>query len=678
MEMLDFISSQIISTIGWTIIHSLWQGVLISLLLATILIFIDKKNTRIRSTISYLALIFLFTVSIRTYNDLDKNQSKSFQLSTADKSIESSNNIVNNSEASIIPFPSEKSKSLISKYTNLAKGFISANINLIVLFWFAGIFILSIRLLGGIFYTQRLKFCEVIPVDDYWNRQIANLSTKLEITKTVKLLQSKLVKFPITIGYFKPVILLPIGFMSGIPQNQLEIILAHELAHIKRADYILNIFQSIIEVLFFFNPAVWWISKTIRKEREFLCDDLALETCGNSITLAKALLFVENSDYTEAKIAMALIGNKHSLMGRIKRMTHSKKENRVFSATLTIIPMLLLVTFMACSQLDGEIVRKGNTSAQASEVASVSFANSSVEPAPYSFASSESSSEKHSEAVFASVNSSFARAAKAKSVSAANALDDDKRVKLNFTEKNIKWKASFEDDKLVELYKDGEKVAKSEFSKYEDFVYERYEEFKEDMAELDIEMDQLKIDLAQLKVELAGLKDIEIEFDREAFAREMKVMNRELKEGLAELKDIDFDKEAFAIDMKEMNRELKEGLAGLKDIDFDIDFDELNESMKNIKVDLSGLDVGMANLDIELKGLKEELKLLKYFLRDLKDELVADGYLEDDDEDFELVLSKTKMVLNDERLPDKIHQKYLKLYKEHYGEDLDDDFSISN
>jgi len=650
MEMLDFISSQIISTIGWTIIHSLWQGLLISLLLATILIFIDKKNTRIRSTISYLALIFLFTISMRTYIDLDKNQSKSFQNATSNKSISSSDNLLQKSEVPVIPFSSEKKNSVISKYTNLAQSFLSENINVIVLLWFAGIIILSIRLLGGIYYTQRLKFREVIPVNDYWDNKIAKLSAKFEITKTVKLLQSKLVEFPITIGYFKPVILLPIGLISGIPNNQLEIILAHELAHIKRADYILNIFQSVIEVLFFFNPAVWWISKTIRTEREFLCDDLAIETCGNSITLAKALLFVQNSDYTNTKIAMAAIGNKHSLMGRIKRMKHSKKENKALSATLTIIPMLLLVTFMACSQLDGEIVRKGNGSAHPSETASVSFASSSAEATPYSFASSESSSARHSE----SASSSFRSSSSARASYSANALDDDKRVKLNFTEKNIKWKAYFEEDKLVKLYKDGKQIAEKDLSKYEDLVYEKYEEYKEDMAELDIDMAQLKIDLAQLKVELSDLKDIEIVFDKEAFALDMKEMKRELKEGLAELKEIDFD------------------------IDIDFDFDELNESMKNIKVDLSGLDIVMDNLDIEMTELKEEMKLLKYFLNDLKDELVDDGYIQDEDEDFELVLTKKKMIINDERLPDKIHQKYLELYKEHYGEDLEDDFSINN
>jgi len=654
MEILNFFSSQIASTIGWTIIHSLWQGLLVSLLLAVILMFIDKKNSHLRSTVSYFALIFLFTISMRTYLELDKNQRKNLQIATSDTSIISRDLIEEKNEVLMTSNTSGLKKSKILEYTFFFKDFISTHINYIVLLWFAGIIILSLRLLGGIFYTQRLKLREVKRVNNYWEEQIENLSLRFGITKRVKLFQSKLVKFPITIGYFKPVILLPIGLISGIPHNQLEIILAHELAHIKRADYILNIFQSIIEVLFFFNPTVWWISKTIRTEREFLCDDLAIETCGNSVTLAKALFFVQNSDYNKSKIAMAAIGNKNSLMGRIKRMKHSKSENKIFSATLTIIPMLLLVTLLACSQLNSEIVRDGAPSARSSEVTSVSYANFSVGSTPYSFTSSESASAQHSERGAVTTKSTLANVAKIRSSIIANIMDDDNRIKITFHEDDIYWKAYFEDDKLVELYRDGEKVAESDFSNYEDFLNERYEDFKEDMANLEVDMDQLKIELADLKVDLSELKDIEINFDKEEFAREMKEMKHELKEGLAELKNMDFD------------------------FDIDIDFDELNENLKNIKIDLSGLDVDMANLDIELTELKEELKLLKYFLNDLRSELVEDGYIKDEDEDFELVLSKNKMIVNDERVPDKTHQKYLKLYKEHYGEDIDEDFRISN
>ncbi|MDA3859723.1 MAG: hypothetical protein PF445_00715 [Melioribacteraceae bacterium] len=215
MGIFDFISSQTLSIVGWTIIHSLWQGLLVSLLLSTVLIFVDKKNAHLRYIISYSAIIILFTISIRTFLDLDKSKLENYQNLTFVDSI-SHDNLVQNTQVSINPISSEKTKAVVSKYASLIKISLAKNINLIVLLWFAGIILLSIRLAGGIFYSQRLKFREVIPVNQFWNEQIVNLCTKFEITQNVKLLQSKFVKFPVTIGYFKPVILLPVWLISGI------------------------------------------------------------------------------------------------------------------------------------------------------------------------------------------------------------------------------------------------------------------------------------------------------------------------------------------------------------------------------------------------------------------------------------------------------------------------------
>jgi bla regulator protein blaR1 len=388
----------------------------------------------------------------------------------------------------------------------------------------------------------------------------------------------------------------------------LEIILAHELAHIKQADYIINILQSIIEVFFFFNPAVWWISKTIRKEREYSCDDLAIEVCGNSLTLAKALLFVKKSEQLETTIAMASIRDNNSLMGRIKRMTN-KTEKKQYGSVFAIIPALLFVFIFA-------------------------------------FASSEHLGKNEN-------LSAIEIAQPAVGVSSA-VIGDDDRNQFSFRENNINWKAFFEKGKLVELYKNGEKIPKEQFSKYEDLIYKRYAEFEEEMAELDVDMDELEIDMKQLKVDLEDMKNIKIDFDNEEFMEEMETMKHELNRELSKLKDLDFN------------------------INIDIDLDELNESLKNIKVDLSGFDEEMADLKIELTGLKKELRVLKRFMHNLKEGLVDDGYLEDDDDDFDLDLSREEMILNGKQLPESAHKKYLKLYKEHFGEELEDEFRISN
>lgn len=607
MEILNLFPHETVNIIGWTIIHSLWQGLLISLILALVLIFVGKDNQRIRTLISYSALIIIFTISIRTYIILENENTENSNIEVVSEKLHNNVALINISKVLDSTVITAEQNSIYEKYISSTSSLLSENIQFIVFFWFVGVLLLSIRLLGGVIYTQRLKSREVIPVNVYWENRLKQLIEKLEISKNVVLVQSKLVTIPVTIGYFKPIILLPLGLISGIPQNQLEIIIAHELAHIKQADYIFNIIQSILEVLFFYNPAVWWISSTIRKEREYLCDDLAIEVCGSSITLAKALLFAKKSEQIKTTFAMTSIRNNNSLIGRIKRMTN-KTEKKQYGTALAIIPALLSIIFFAFT------------------------------------------TSKH-----LGKNENFSTIGIAKpAVGESVVVPDDDRSQFSFRENNIRWKAFFEKGKLVELYKDGESIPEDQFYKYEDLVYKRYAEFEDEMAEFDVDMEELEIDLKQLKVELEGLKDIKFDFDSEEFMEEMESMKYELNKELSKLKDLDFN------------------------INIDIDVDELNESLKNIKVDLSGLDEEMVDLKIELTGLKKELKILKHFMHNLKEELVDDGYLQEEDDGFDLDLSKEKMVLNGKRLPDDVHEKYLQLYEEHFGEELEEEFRISN
>ena len=117
----------------------------------------------------------------------------------------------------------------------------------------------------------------------------ARLSRRLHITRAITLFESTLVDVPTVIGFVKPVILLPASVLGGLTPQQLEAILAHELAHIRRHDYIVNLLQSLLETLLFYHPAVWWLSRRIRIEREHCCDDLAVSLCGDPLVYARAL-----------------------------------------------------------------------------------------------------------------------------------------------------------------------------------------------------------------------------------------------------------------------------------------------------------------------------------------------------------------------------------------------------
>ena len=133
---------------------------------------------------------------------------------------------------------------------------------------------------------------------------------RIPLRRKVLLLESALVKVPMVIGYFKPMILMPLGAVNNLSAQEVEAILAHELAHVWRNDYLLNILFSFIEVLFYYHPAVWFISANIRSERENCADDLAIQLCGNSLTYAKALVSLQKLNPAVPAFAMPFFGLK--------------------------------------------------------------------------------------------------------------------------------------------------------------------------------------------------------------------------------------------------------------------------------------------------------------------------------------------------------------------------------
>jgi len=214
---------------------------------------------------------------------------------------------------------------------------------LLVLLWVMGLMIFSIRFLGGLAYTQRLKHHKTYAVSKEWDLKLKQMVDKMKVSRPVSMLESALIKMPMVIGYFKPVILMPLGALSNIPADQLEAIISHELAHVLRKDYVINIIQSVIEVFFFFHPAVWWISKNIRIEREYNCDDLTIKFYDDPLIYVKALANIKemetNNEYT--RFVTAFSNGKDQLLERIHRMINRPKIKSGFSEGVILVVFLI-------------------------------------------------------------------------------------------------------------------------------------------------------------------------------------------------------------------------------------------------------------------------------------------------------------------------------------------------
>ena len=160
--------------------------------------------------------------------------------------------------------------------------------------WLAGAMAFWVRLMGGWVVAARMRSTLVRPAPPEWRQALGELGARIGLSRPVRLLVSALVEVPAVVGWLRPVVLVPVGALAGLPAEQMEALLIHELAHIRRHDYLVNILQSVAEALLFYHPAVWWVSGHIRAERELCCDDVAASGRGDVLTYARALAELES------------------------------------------------------------------------------------------------------------------------------------------------------------------------------------------------------------------------------------------------------------------------------------------------------------------------------------------------------------------------------------------------
>src|SRR5207247_3840122 len=188
----------------------------------------------------------------------------------------------------------------------------------LILAWAAGVGLLSVRGLGGWAVAQRLKRSGRPVTLEAWQRGARQLCQRMRVWLPVRVCESALVEVPTVVGWLRPVVLLPVSTLAGLSPAQLEALLAHELAHIRRFDYLVNLLQTFGETLLFYHPAVWWVSHRMRVEREHCCDDLAVAAGGNATRYARALADLQGLCSDAPALAVAATGG--SLFERIARL----------------------------------------------------------------------------------------------------------------------------------------------------------------------------------------------------------------------------------------------------------------------------------------------------------------------------------------------------------------------
>jgi len=215
------------------------------------------------------------------------------------------------------------------------------------LVWLSGVTFLSLWNVGGWFVARRLKFVGTMPAPTSLADRMSALADRLSVSVPVRLLVSSLTQVPIAIGWCRPIVLLPLACISGMSTGQLDAILAHELAHIRRYDYVVNLLQTVVETLLFFHPAVWWISRRIRAEREHCCDDMAVAVCGSRVEYAEALASLEQQRAAIGPAMAARDKRDYTVLARVRRILgvaadDGVRRTRVLGGVLSVLLLVVL------------------------------------------------------------------------------------------------------------------------------------------------------------------------------------------------------------------------------------------------------------------------------------------------------------------------------------------------
>ncbi len=327
--------------LGWTLTHSLWQSTLVATVFYLIRLIVRHQPTQVYTT-ALGSLLVIFGWSLYTFVNLYEPERAPTLLEAIHQTHDTLPGVAPQAAYTPGPLAKPTESFRLASFT----AWIDQYTSLVAMSWLFGMVILSARLAGGLWYLKRLRHHRACPIPA-WEAAVATLAVRLQLQRPVILLASSMAKVPMVIGHLKPIILLPVALISKLPPEQIEAIIAHEMAHIRRHDYVVNLLQSFIEVLFFYHPAVWWISSSVREEREKCCDDLVVSLGNPPLEYAKALAEAEVLQHTATPLVVAFVQRRGSLLSRIERLVHPRPSStNLMAKAVALVPILLLITYL--------------------------------------------------------------------------------------------------------------------------------------------------------------------------------------------------------------------------------------------------------------------------------------------------------------------------------------------
>ena len=331
--------------LGWTLVHFCWQAAVIALLYRVVDLAFAKSRSHIRYTLALVALMSMFAAAVVTlgYEEIQTRQQGA--LTQTVSIAETLHGVMNYVDPAPVTADAVAAKSMTRPDLSALSASLVKVMPWLDAMWLVGVFLLSVRTLGGWRRIRQLRHAGLIEIPERVRDSFERLSQRIGIKRQIELYVCPRISGPLAMGVFRSLVLLPASALTALSPDQLEVVLAHELAHIRRGDYLWNMIQTMVETLFFFHPAVWWVSNNLRQQRELCCDDVALACWSDPVVYATALLRLEEQRSSHLHLAMALDGHRSgmSLRERIVRILGDAPERRREIAPLSLVGVCAMV-----------------------------------------------------------------------------------------------------------------------------------------------------------------------------------------------------------------------------------------------------------------------------------------------------------------------------------------------
>ncbi|HSC28442.1 MAG TPA: M56 family metallopeptidase [Vicinamibacterales bacterium] len=328
--------------VAWALVQFIWQGAAVGLFTALALAVLRRSAPDVRYVVATIGLALMATMPVVTAVQTGRTAPSVNAARVVYTGLRAQNSVLPPTETQrAVPadWSDQRAVPAVTAEARRVDGWLPVFLAL----WMTGVAILTLRLMSGWLWVQRIR-SRGTAASGALQEMAARLARRLHIRRRVSFLQSTVVDVPTVIGWLRPVVLVPAGALAGLSPRQLEVILAHELAHIRRHDYLVNLLQTLVETLLFYHPAVWWLSRRIRAERENCCDDLAVSLCGDPVAYACALADLEQLRGSPDRFAIAATDG--SLLLRVRRLlgapSHAGREPGWLAGTAAVLLMTVL------------------------------------------------------------------------------------------------------------------------------------------------------------------------------------------------------------------------------------------------------------------------------------------------------------------------------------------------